>query len=229
MFTHFSSSLHLYSLLINPTPGECLLLKAWSLQELSWYGLAVGRVDETPSDGGATSYSATWGIEDCQLSLATLESIFYFPKETQLFTLHADCSLCLLDANWDSLARFLTILVNAAFSPSSIKADGFPWLPLALPSPSETRLHSLCLLLPPVLSSPSNTRVFSICPLVPHVHFLTFMVNGTFSLTSITPGEHLVHPLPSARGLVPLAALKGLEPSKVILVWIYPKLYLFIS
>ncbi|KAI6157724.1 hypothetical protein BKA82DRAFT_4009986 [Pisolithus tinctorius] len=39
----------------------------------------------------------------------------------------------------------------------------------------------------------------------------------TFSLTSIMPGEHLVHPLTSAMGLVPLAALKGLEPSKVIL------------
>ncbi|KAI6138480.1 hypothetical protein BKA82DRAFT_4020964 [Pisolithus tinctorius] len=46
-------------------------------------------LDKTPSDGGTTSYSTTQGVEDCQLSLATLESIFYFPKETQLFTLPA--------------------------------------------------------------------------------------------------------------------------------------------
>ncbi|KAI6154918.1 hypothetical protein BKA82DRAFT_4347995 [Pisolithus tinctorius] len=114
------------------------------------------------------------------------------------------------DANRVSLARFLTFLVNAAFSPLSIKADGLPWLP-------------------PVPSSPSDTRVFSICPPVYLVRFLTFMVNGTFSSTSITPGERLVRPLPRARGLVPFAALKGLEPLKVILVWIYPKLYLFVS
>ncbi|KAI6141690.1 hypothetical protein BKA82DRAFT_4361900 [Pisolithus tinctorius] len=166
--------------------GNCL---AWSLRESSWYGLAVGRADETPSHGGATSYSATRGVEDCQLSLATLESIFYFPKETQLFTLPAGTLIGFLlltfllswlrqrslrylsrpmvfrgypqlhlvhlrqdsvhfsrwDANRVSLARFLTFLVNAAFSPLSIKADGLPWLP-------------------PVPSSPSNTRVFSICP-----------------------------------------------------------------
>ncbi|KAI6146431.1 hypothetical protein BKA82DRAFT_4356891 [Pisolithus tinctorius] len=244
MFAHLFpfSTFHspLSTLVVNPSPGECL---AWSLRESSWYGLAVGRADKTPSHGGATSYSATRGVEDCQLSLATLESIFYFPKETQLFTLPAGTLIGFLlltfllswlrqhslhylsrpmvfrgypqlrlvhlrqdsvhfsrwDANRVSLARFLTFLVNAAFSPLSIKADGLPWLP-------------------PVPSSPSDTRVFSICPPVYLVRFLTFMVNGTFSSTSITPGERLVRPLPRARGLVPFAALKGLEPSKVILL-----------
>ncbi|KAI6010668.1 hypothetical protein F5J12DRAFT_781685 [Pisolithus orientalis] len=178
-------------------------------------------LDETPSHGGATSYSATQGVEDCQLSLATLESIFYFPNKTQLFTLPTDKTLFTLPVgtpigfllltfllswlSWHSLHHLLRLMVfhgypqlhlvhlrqdsftfPAAFSPLSIMANGLPWLP-------------------PVLSSPSDTRVFQ-------------FACCTFSSTSITLGECLVHPPPSARGLVPLAALKGLEPSKVILL-----------
>ncbi|KAI6002182.1 hypothetical protein F5J12DRAFT_783948 [Pisolithus orientalis] len=117
-FAHLPSSLHFYSLLINSMPGECLV----PLMALE--GLEPSRVVLTPSDGGTTSYSTTQGIEDCQLSLATLESIFYFLKETQLFMLPADSvHFACWDTNQDSLARFLTFLVNTAFSPLSIKTD----------------------------------------------------------------------------------------------------------
>ncbi|KAI6012821.1 hypothetical protein F5J12DRAFT_781673 [Pisolithus orientalis] len=63
-------------------------------------------LDETPSHGGATSYSATWGIEDCQLSLATLESIFYFQNETQLFMGHP---IVLWKGGWDVPQQLLKL------------------------------------------------------------------------------------------------------------------------
>ncbi|KAI5984390.1 hypothetical protein F5J12DRAFT_787572 [Pisolithus orientalis] len=177
--------------MLGASPTKCQGLGA--LDSSRRLGAFESHLDETPSHRGATSYSTTQGIEDCQLSLVTLESIFYFPNETQLFMLPAGQHLSLAapisafsfsdktpftlpvalpclsetrllhfshwDTNWVSLTRFLTFLVNVVFSPLSIKADGLPWLP-------------------PVLSSPSDTRVFSIC--LPYILFDIYYARGMF-------------------------------------------------
>ncbi|KAI6145458.1 hypothetical protein BKA82DRAFT_4016281 [Pisolithus tinctorius] len=183
MFAHFSSSLHLYSLLINPMPGECLLSKAWSLQELSWYGLAVGHMDETPSDGGATSYSTTRGIEDCQLSLATLESIFYFPKETQLFTLPAGTLIGIL------LLAFLLSWLTQHSLHHLLRPMVFCGYP---------QLHLLLLR--------QDSIHFAHC--YPQFHLLLLILESfqfalcTFSSTSIMPGERLDIPFILQAGML---------------------------
>ncbi|KAI5997845.1 hypothetical protein F5J12DRAFT_785060 [Pisolithus orientalis] len=171
-------------------------------------GAFESHLDKTPSHGGTTLYSATQGVEDCQLSLATLESIFYFPNETQLFMLPADKTL-------------FTLPIGTPIRP--IVFHGYPQLCLVhLRQDSFTFPAGMLIRLMVCCGYPQ------FCLLLPILESFQF-AHHMFSSTSIMPGEHLVHPPPSARGLVPLAALKGLELLKVISVWIYPKLYLFIS